>query len=203
MMHLERMVNTQRREWLQRVGVMMAGCALTDAAQTASSAMPVIPDVRLLDEQSREHSLRSLMESHTVAINFIYTGCSSFCPPQTAVFKAVQSRMNEALRGASYAPLLMSISIDPLNDTPETLARYAARFEARLGLKQRWMMFTGEPGAIAQTARAFYAASVSGTRVEDHPAQIWIGCAPRARWRSIASLPSADDVLRLMKEAAA
>jgi protein SCO1 len=186
-----------RRRMLMHAAALACGsyCCLSQAKTTA----PQIPDVTLQDEQGRAVNLRSLIAGRTVAINFIYTGCSSFCPPQTAVFRAVQSRLGE-LREVRYAPLLLSLSIDPLNDTPQALAKYAARFDAKLGLLQSWLMLTGEPAVMEQAARGFLA---STQRVDDHPTQLWVGCVPMAHWQSVAGLANADDVLRMMKAAAA
>lgn len=174
-----------------------AACAASQLL--AQPSAPAIPDVSLLDEQGRSVRLRALLADRTVAINFIYTGCSSFCPPQTAVFRATQLRFGE-LRGSSHAPLLLSLSIDPLSDSPQALRQYAARFDAKLGSAHGWMMLTGDVGAVERTTRAFGASS---QRVDDHPVQLWVGCAPKARWFSTTGLASADDVLRMMKAAAA
>jgi protein SCO1 len=184
---------------ITRRHLLIASAALACTKTHAQSNALQVPDVSVQDDQGRMLKLRALIAERTVAINFIYTGCSSFCPPQTAVFKAVQSRLNE-LREARYAPLLLSLSIDPLNDTPQALAKYAARFDARLGAEQGWLMLTGAPAAMEQTARAFRA---STQRVDDHPTQLWVGCAPKSRWQSVAGLANADDVLRMMKAAAA
>jgi protein SCO1 len=182
---------------IRRSFLVASACAV--GAAWAQPGTPVVPDVILMDEQGRTFRLRSLLAERTVAINFIFTGCTSFCPPQTAVFRAAQERLGE-LRSVAHAPLLLSLSVDPLNDSPKALSQYAARFDARLGLNQGWLMLTGEPAAVERTSRAFGASSV---RVDDHPVQLWVGCAPKSRWFSTTGLASADDVLRLMKAAAA
>ncbi len=184
---------------MMRRSLLIAAGACAASQVLGQPNAPVIPDVSLLDEQGRSVRLRNLVAGRTVAINFIYTGCVSFCPPQTAVFRAAQLRFGE-LGGAAHPPLLLSLSIDPLGDSPQALTQYAARFEARLGLANGWMMLTGEPGAVERTTRAFGASS---QRVDDHPVQLWVGCVPKARWFSTTGLASADDVLRLMKVAAA
>lgn len=191
---------------MKRRTVLLAGAwpllgaplATPDAAQAQPRA-PRPPDVSLLDDQGHGHSLRMLLARHTVAINFIYTGCASFCPPQTAVFREVQRRLADA-RAGTFPPLLLSISIDPLNDTPRALARYAARFDVRLGVAAHWLMLTGDVAALRETARAFDADT---DRVDQHPAQLWVGCVPRSRWLNAAGLTSPDDVLRLMRVAEA
>jgi protein SCO1 len=166
---------------------------------TGQSITPVLPNVSLIDDQGRSLSLMALCEHRTVAVNFIFTGCVSFCPPQTAIFRAAQARFDE-LRGLKQPPLLLSISIDPLNDSAQSLARYASRFDARLGLAQGWLMLTGDVASIEKTSRAFGASS---QRIDDHPPKLWVGAASKSRWLSSNGLASADDILRLMKAVAA
>lgn len=184
---------------LTRRELLISTLACAAAPQTRAETLR-IPDVQLQDDKGRSHALRELIERHTVALNFIYTGCLSFCPPQTSVFRAVQTRLQELKDNSPYAPLLLSLSIDPLNDTPAALASYAARFDAKLGLPQRWLMLTGSAPTMEQAARAFRA---STQRVDDHPALLWVGCAAKSRWQSAAGLANADDVLRMMKAASA
>lgn len=168
------------------------------SAQEASNT-PRVPDVSLLDQQGRAVRLSDLVNGRTVAINFIYTGCASFCPPQTAVFRALQSRLGE-LSQSSAKPLLLSLSLDPLNDTPQALVQYASRFDAKLGMSSAWLMLTGEVAAMEKAVRAFGTSSV---RIDDHPAQVWVGCQAKSRWLRTAGLASADDLLRMMKTVAA
>lgn len=189
----------RRRVLLAGVGTILGAHLAAPAAALGQTRAPRPPDVSLLDEQGRSHGLQALLARHTVAINFIYTGCASFCPPQTAVFREVQRRLADA-RAGRFPPLLLSISIDPLNDTPRALARYAARFDVQLGVPAHWLMLTGDAAVLRDTARAF---DVSTERVDEHPAQLWVGCVPRSRWLNAAGLAGPDDVLRLMRVAEA
>ena len=181
----------------RRIVLATLAAVLLPPARAATT--PSVPDVRLLDSTGTSVGLRELTARHTVALNFIYTGCSSFCPPQTAVFRAVQARLAE-VRGPSLNPLLLSLSIDPLNDSPSALARYASRFEARLGLAHGWLMLTGETAAIARTTRAFNASVIDPA---EHPAQLWVGCEPKGRWLNANALAAPDDVLLMMRRVSA
>lgn len=169
------------------------------SSQSWAGAAPAVPDVHLLDSTGASVGLRELAARRTIALNFIYTGCSSFCPPQTAVFRAVQARLGE-VRRPGLEPLLLSLSIDPLNDTPAALARYAERFDAPLSLGHGWLMLTGEPAAVARTTRAFNA---SVTDPADHPAQLWVGCEAKGRWLNANALAEPDDVFRMMRRVSA
>ncbi|MEO5695674.1 MAG: SCO family protein [Burkholderiaceae bacterium] len=178
-------------------GLAAGGLGASAGAVAESFDTPKVPDLTLLDHLGRPVPLRSLLARHTVAVNFIFTGCANFCPPQTAVFRAVQMRLPE-LRALQPAPLLLSLSLDPLSDSPQALVRYAQRFEAKLGLEQGWLMLTGEVAAMGQAALAFDA---GGPNLDDHPARLWVGS--KSRWLSATGLAGPDVVLRMMKKVAA
>src|SRR6185503_17054624 len=101
-----------------------AGEGSSDATSISSSR---IPDVRVYDENG--NALRfytDLVKGKTVAINFIFTTCTTICPPLTATFRRVQQDLTE---GATDVQLI-SISVDPTTDTPERLREFAAKFKA-------------------------------------------------------------------------
>ena len=61
-----------------------------------------------------------------LALNFIFTTCTTICPVMTATFSGLRRRLGseaEELR-------MVSISIDPERDRPATLKAYAERFKA-------------------------------------------------------------------------
>ncbi|MCA0243582.1 MAG: SCO family protein [Proteobacteria bacterium] len=179
-----------------------AGTALPQARAAApwNARWPRIPDVSLLNHRGQSVALRPLLAAGPVVVNFIYTGCSSFCPPQTAIFKQLQTLLADepALRAT-----LVSLSIDPLGDGPIELTRYARRFDARLGAQERWHMLTGGPAgvqAVAEVQRAFGAHAAS---LEQHPAQLWLGDAAKARALRSLGVARASDLLAWLREAAA
>jgi protein SCO1/2 len=73
--------------------------------------------------------------------NFIFTSCPSVCPALMERMQQVQHRS----RNAGAAVRLVTITVDPENDTPEKLAAYAKRFKAS---QYRWDFLTGELDAI-------------------------------------------------------
>lgn len=74
-----------------------------------------------------------LVKGRVVAINFIFTSCTTICPTMGATFARVQTLLGS--RDVS----LISVSIDPANDTPERLAAWSKRLGARPG----WTLVTG------------------------------------------------------------
>ncbi len=72
---------------------------------------------------------------------FIFTSCPSVCPMITAQMANLQRRVDDDRFR------LVSFSVDPENDTPEVLRRYAALHGADL---ERWVFLTGERATLRQ-----------------------------------------------------
>jgi protein SCO1/2 len=186
-----------RRRLLQALPAL-ALCGRTQAAVPSwSTSVPQLPDVALLDHRGESHRLQPLLAAGPVAVNFFYTGCASFCPPQTAIFRQLQGLLDAPPR---LKGMLLSISIDPLSDTPAELARYAARFEVRLGLREQWLMLTG---SLAQIDAVLAGFGLHAAAMGDHPTQTWVGNVARARWTRTLGLASADELARWMRASAA
>jgi protein SCO1 len=64
--------------------------------------------------------------------DFIFTRCSGACPAMTA-------RLARLRRVVPDEVAFVSFTVDPGNDTPEVLARYAVNF----GIDPRWQFVTG------------------------------------------------------------
>jgi cytochrome oxidase Cu insertion factor (SCO1/SenC/PrrC family) len=114
------------------------------APPTAGQPSAAVPDVPVLDQDGRQLRFYSdLVRGRTVAIDFIYTSCTTFCLPLTANFRAVQERLAARI-GKDLA--LVSITVDPATDTPERLKAFAAQFDAAPG----WSFVTGAKPDIAR-----------------------------------------------------
>ena len=75
--------------------------ANSTAADTSSNAPEsarkmVIPDVEVLDQNGDAlHFYSDLIKGKSVAINFIFTNCTTICPPLAATFARVQKEMGD------------------------------------------------------------------------------------------------------------
>ncbi len=92
----------------------------------------VIPDVEVLDQHGNAlHFYTDLIKDKTVAINFIFTNCTTICPPLAATFARLQKEMGDKVGKDVH---LISISVDPLTDTPERLESMGRQVQSRSGL---------------------------------------------------------------------
>jgi protein SCO1/2 len=106
------------------------------------------PAVTLVREDGKAVSLsRELDDGRPVVLNFIFTTCSSICPLTSRTLEEFQERL-----GPAAARLhMMSISIDPEQDTPARLTEYARKFHAG----PEWQYYTGSVAASIATQKAF------------------------------------------------
>ena len=113
-----------------------------------SQAEYSLPDVTLRDQAGRPVPINELAgASGPMAVNFIFTTCTTICPVMTATF----AQLRRELGSDAGRIRLVSISIDPEHDSPAVLAGYAERFGAPPG----WTFLTGSPGDVERVLRAF------------------------------------------------
>lgn len=82
-----------------------------------------------LEDGSRAN-LRELAAGKVCAVQFVFTSCVTICPLLGALFSSVQRELDDKTRSRS---LLLSISVDPENDTPSKLRRFLERHHAGPG----------------------------------------------------------------------
>ncbi|HEV3469618.1 MAG TPA: SCO family protein [Pyrinomonadaceae bacterium] len=163
------------------------------AAVHASGAGMNIPDVELLDQNGRRvRFYTDLVKGKTVAINFIFTTCTTICPPLGATFARVQRDLGER---AGRDVNLISISVDPATDTPERLKAWGEKFKAGPG----WTLVTGAKPQVDELLRALAASSA---RREDHTPTVLIGNDARGQWTRTYGLAKPSQLVKIIGDAA-
>ena len=152
-----------------------------------------IPDLELLDQDGRKiHFYTDLVKGHTVAINFIFTTCTTICPPLGATFARVQKELGDKVgRDVRF----ISISVDPATDTPERLKAWGAKFHAGDG----WTFVTGNKPEVDELLRALGASSA---RREDHSPTVLIGDA-NGNWTRTYGLAKSSQLVQIINDAIA
>src|SRR2546430_7458148 len=118
---------------------LICGGSLFGSAAPSQTTLDV-PDTTLLDQNGREVRFKSdVLGERTVAIHFIFTSCRAICPVMGAAFAKLQDRLGDRL-GKDIS--LVSISIDPVTDTPARMKQWGEQFGARPG----WSLLTGDKG---------------------------------------------------------
>jgi protein SCO1/2 len=157
---------------------------------TRSTTDYAIPDVRLVREDGKTVLLsEELNDGRPVVMNFIYTTCTTVCPLTSQTFSELQSKLG-ARRNAVH---LMSISIDPEQDTPARLSEYAKKF----GAGPEWQFYTGTPQASVATQRAF---NVYRGDKMDHAPVTLVRTAPGKPWVRLDGFVTPDQMLRELRD---
>jgi protein SCO1 len=152
-----------------------------------------IPDVEVLDQDGKvRHFYTDLIKDKTVAVNFIFTNCTTICPPLGATFARVQREMGEKVGRDVH---FISVSVDPLTDTPERLKAWGGKFKAGNG----WTFVTGNKPEIDRLLQALGAAA---SRREDHTPSVIIGNDSKDVWRRTYGLAKTTQIIELIDSVA-
>ena len=165
---------------------------MTKVSSSAQSTKMNIPDVELLDQNGRKiHFYTDLVKDQTVVINFIFTTCTTICPPLGASFARVQKELGDKVgRDVRF----ISISVDPATDTPERLKAWGAKFHAGDG----WTFVTGNKIQVDELLRALGASSA---RREDHSPTVLIGNDAHGTWTRTYGLANASQLVEIINKA--
>jgi protein SCO1/2 len=108
-----------------------------------------VPDFELID-QDRHTVALSALAGKVVAVSFMYTKCRlpGYCLRLTHNFGELQKRFARRL-GRDL--ILLTISFDPGNDSPEILAAYAKEWKAD---SKTWHLLTGPEDEVRRVCHA-------------------------------------------------
>jgi cytochrome oxidase Cu insertion factor (SCO1/SenC/PrrC family) len=150
-----------------------------------------IPDIEVLDQNGRKvHFYTDLVKGQTVVINFIFTTCTTICPPLGATFARVQKELGDK---AGRDVRFISISVDPATDTPERLKAWGAKFHAGEG----WTFVTGNKPQVDELLRALGASSA---RREDHSPTVLIGNDAHGAWTRTYGLANTGQLVQIIND---
>lgn len=107
----------------------------------SAAALPVIAEVPefTLTERCGSSVSRDTLLGFVWVVDFVFTRCAGPCPTLSARMRSLQYALSDE-PGAK----LVSICLDPENDTPKALVHYAKRFNADAA---RWWFLTGRDEA--------------------------------------------------------
>lgn len=138
--------------------------------------MPNVPVVTDRGEKLRFYD--DVLKGRVVIVSFVYTRCAGRCPLTMATLARVQELLGDRLGRDVF---MVSVSLDPENDTPRALRKYAAAHRARRG----WAFLTGRPKDLDRIRRAlgFYDRdpAVDADRSK-HSSLVAIGDGRTGRW---------------------
>jgi protein SCO1/2 len=110
-----------------------------------------VPDAAFVDQDNRKRRFSDFKGS-PVVMTFIYTKCPlpTFCPLMDRHFATLQTSLRS--NAALGAVRLVTVSFDPVTDTPAVLKAHAKQLNADLA---RWTFLTGDRDEIDRFAARF------------------------------------------------
>lgn len=127
----------RRRQLMRGLAVGLAGSALrwpAHAHQMAGRLDPPLssPSLQVRWQDGRQRSLAEVLQGRVTALQMMFTTCTATCPIQGALFASVRDRLGAARRDVQ----LISLSLEPLVDTPSALGAWLKRHG---GTQGRWL----------------------------------------------------------------
>jgi protein SCO1/2 len=93
-------------------------------------------DLKVITHEGEELRFYSdILKDKRVVISFFYTNCPTAQPPLVTFFR-LQKKLGDRL---GRDTMLLTISVDPENDTPDVIKEYARKFNPQKG----WLFLTG------------------------------------------------------------
>lgn len=157
-----------------------------DASASSERRAMRIPDVLLVDQHGTPVRFYSdLVRGKVVAMSFFFTTCTTICPPLTINMAEVRRLLAE--RAGSEVDLI-SITVDPVVDTPQRLLAWAEKF----GVGPGWTLVTGQKKDVDDLLKALSAFTAIK---EQHTPFILIGNEVEGRWTRVNGLASPTKLL--------
>lgn len=143
------------------------------------------------------------LKGKVLLVSFIFTTCNGTCPATTHRMSQVQQELKTRGLCKENRVRLLSITLDPVRDTPEVLRAYMQLYDVDAA---SWSFLTGSADQVASTITAWgmWARPAANGQL-DHPSRIFL-VDTRGRIREIYNLgflkPAwvAEDVELLLKE---
>ncbi len=181
-----------RRSVLTGLAAGLALCAMPAFAHGSIGPVkpPIrVPDIDIISSDGFRGPLREQLLGRVTAIQLMFTKCRSICPIEAATFVRTQEVLAS---GSSNGIQLLSLSIDPLTDTPDVLAAWLAGLNARPG----WTAASPAKADLARARQFFDGVSSLG---EDHStAMSLIDGAGLLVWRT-SELPAPEEVVKMLR----
>lgn len=159
------------------------------AATQETAAHKYFTDVVLVNQDGEKMRLYSdLLKDKVVVIDFFFATCQGVCLPLNRNLQKVQEALGDRLGKDVH---LISVSVDPTEDTPTRLKAYAEKLDARRG----WYFLTGEKANVDFALRKL------GGYVDDkqdHTNIFIIGNERTGLWKKAFGLARPDDIIKVV-----
>ena len=162
----------------------------TTGTMDPAEARAYFTDTLLVDQEGRQVRFYSdLLEGKVVVIDTIFTNCTGICPVLSGTFARLQDGLGDRMERDVR---LISISVDPENDSPARLKEYAKKFQAGKG----WHFLTGDRRNIDAVLRKL------GQWVPDkegHLGILLIGNVAKGLWKKTPGVSPPQEIIQIVE----
>ena len=158
-------------------------------APSAGSA-GYFPNVTLLTQDNQPvRFYDDMLKGKVVVISFMFTTCNSLCPMTTAHLASVQEQLGDRLGRDVF---IISISVDPANDTPAALKKFAESYKAKPG----WYFLTGEKENVRMVRTKL---GINGEDKMQHTGMVILGNEATGQWRKMPAWQNPFEITNAVK----
>jgi protein SCO1/2 len=158
-------------------------------AYTARALREHFPNVPLVTQDKKTvRFYDDVIKGKVVIIQFMFTNCEQFCPMVTPNLVRVQTDLQKrAVREVA----MISITVDPIRDTPGVLKEYSSKFHVQPG----WQFLTGQKNDIDWIRRELGVYDPDDKKIE-HMNVLTIGKESTGQWLAIEALAKPEDIVQ-------
>ncbi|HSR70010.1 MAG TPA: SCO family protein [Acidobacteriota bacterium] len=184
-------INPNRTQVFFKVTALLVLALLATApwVRAQEAAREYFTDTVLVDQEGREQRFFSdLLAGKVVVIDTIFTRCTGVCPVLSRNMEKIQEHLGDRVGRDVH---LISISVDPLYDTPQRLKEFARRYHAQHG----WYFLTGQPQDVNFILERL------GQKVpskENHKSLMLVGNVPAEYWKKALGLASPQELIEIV-----
>jgi protein SCO1/2 len=164
-------------------------CAMPLFAEDPRPSAKYFADLPLVDQDGNATDLYSLMKGRTIVLHSFFASCTGTCPVMTGTLNAIQTAFADRL-GKDL--VLVSLTVDPKNDTAATLKSYAKGAKARPG---RYFL----TGTQAQVDAALQRIGQTTQTPEGHANVMIVGNEKTGLWKKVFGLAPSAEIVEIVR----
>ncbi|WP_257387794.1 SCO family protein [Tahibacter caeni] len=151
-----------------------------------------LADLPLVDQNGKPVDLyNDIIAGRRIVLHSFFARCEGSCPVMMTTLQALQKQLGSRLGKDVH---IVSITVDPDHDTPQVLADYARRVQAKPG----WHFLSG---SSAQVTTALRRIGQYTDAPENHMNLIIVGNDTNGDWRKVHGLAGVKQVVTEILEA--
>ncbi|SKB87691.1 protein SCO1/2 [Soonwooa buanensis] len=144
----ENIQSKSKKIWIPILVILLIAALVFGVRQYMNSSLFTVmkvPEFSLKDQNNKTITSKDML-GKVYLVEFFFSRCPTICPVMNSNMRHIEEEINDPNFG------IISISIDPENDTPEMLKEHAKKIGAK---SPNWHFLTGDRTYIGDIAKKF------------------------------------------------